>query len=342
MDIVEQTPDPVTPPVEADTSLADHEASFGRDAALERTQPATETDEDAAARDDRGRFKHRAQSQKASPEDVAQINELTKALRTKEQELAKIKPDALGGSPRLLSLKRQIKAIETELAEHVSPPAPVKAAPAAPAPVQKAPATWTEQEPTIEQFADAPDQYAAWVRALTAFDRRKEAFEASQKAETEKATADAKASQEQWTQAVQAHQGRMAKAVTDPTLPNFSAIVAPILDRMLPAPLLKAIVTHDNGMRFMYHLAQHPDQLDEFHLLADGKPPSDDFVALLQRRLVSATAQAVNTGSAAGTKANVLPRPPNPVRTGPMKTGDDLPGDESSLADHERAFHHRR
>ena len=119
---VVETPEPQK--VEEVGSIAEHQTNYGRVGAKEPTVPAAEGIETAAERaerDERGRFRHRAQSQKASAEDVAEISSLTRQLREKERELAKVEPDALSGSPRVLGLKRQIEALDARLGKAKMP-----------------------------------------------------------------------------------------------------------------------------------------------------------------------------------------------------------------------------
>ena len=335
--------EPVTP-VETgepeDTSLAAHEAAFGKGGSgtLEREDGVPETTEE---RDERGRFRHRASSQRANPEDVPQINALTKELRAKEQELAKARPESVSGSPRLLALRRQIKAIEAELGELKPKPAAVER-PAIREPEKPEPAsTFSEKEPSLDDFANEADPYSAWNRALARYDRRKEAFEADQAADVTRREARQREQQQQFEQRVATYAQRVTEFTK--THPDFQTALAAVEDRNNVTPILaEAIYSADNGPALVYHLAQHPQFYDEMFLLTDGKPLTDAHVAVAQRRLHQHW-QAASTGSAAVSRTlNPPPRPPNPVRTGPIHTGDELPGDESSLAEHEKAFGPKR
>ncbi len=314
-----------------DGSLAEHEAQF------KRGQSPVETPEDGEAepasdeRDKSGRFRHRSQSQRATPEDVAEINALTKTLREKEAELAKVKPDALNGSPRVLTLKQRIKAIESDLAELNAPKAVEKPKEAAPS----APTTFDETEPTIDQFASEADPYAAMLRAQVAYDARKAAHESKQKATVEAQQAAQKAE-------IEAYQGHTATYAK--TKPDFDAVTSALVASQLPPLLVASIIkSADKGPAFVYYLAQHQDALDELVLLTDGKPVTDAFVATVQRRLKQQAQTVQATGSVAPVPPSYIPpRPPNPVRTGPIRTGDDLPGDDASLAEHEKAYGRKR
>lgn len=340
------TPEPVDlePVTDGEGSLAEHEAQFKpQPQAAPKAGPEDDDDTDDAVadtrpRDDSGRFKaeprHRSQSQKAKPEDVAEINALTRTLREKEAELAKVKPDALAGSPRVLTLKQRIRAIEADLAELN---ATSKVEPKAKAEAATAPATFDEKEPTLDDFSDPakyPDPYLALTRALAVYDRKKEAFEASQREAVDAEEAGRKAE-------IASYHARTATFAK--THEDFDAVTGPMIASGLPSLLVAALVKADKGPEYVYYLAQHQDALDELVLLTEGKPVTDSHVAIVQRRLKQQAQAAQSTGSAtAATTAYIPPRPPNPVRTGPIRTGDVLPDDDSSLAEHEKAFGRKR
>jgi hypothetical protein len=128
--------------------------------------------------------------------------------------------------------------------------------------------------------------------------------------------------------------------------PDFQTVTADFISkRELPHVLLNAIIRSDKQGAFVYHLAQHPDLADELVFLTDGKALTDAHVATVQRRLDRELGQvpAAPTRSAVPAKATYTPPPPpNLVRTGPIKSEDELPGDDASLAEHEKAFSQRR
>ncbi len=336
LDIVPE-PQPITPSHDDSDggSLADHEAQFKHGAAGKTVQMGPEDDDDeddsaAAGRDQQGRFqpRHRAESQQATPEDVTEIKALTKTLREKEAELAKLNPDSVAGSKRLLNLKRQIKALDADLESYKPKAAETKAEPAKPVPVFDA------KEPTLEQFADQPDPYLAFTRALAKYDRQKEAFD-SRKTDADESVKAARAGK---IAAYQARTQTFAQAH-----PDFDAVTKAMIASNLPELLVAAIIESDKGPEYVYHLAQHQDILDDLMLVTDGKPVTDASVAIVQRRLAQRGTQDAQTGSSAPPPAAFIPpRPPNPVRTGPIRTGEDVPGDDASLAEHERAFNKRR
>jgi hypothetical protein len=304
MDTVETstpTETPAAPPVEtpslASESIADHAAQFGATPEPQKTEA-----------DDK-RTRHRAASQRARAEDVPRIAELTKNWRTEQD---------------------RVKQLEAELAKFKTtppPPAPSRAT---------SETTFEEKEPVLEDFADQPDPYTAWTRALGRYDRRREAFEAKQAEES------SRNEREQTERAVArdaAYHARLAEYVkTKPDFgEKFNAVLADVQE--IPNLLERAIKDDDNGPAVLYHLLTHASDFDDMRLLTDGKPVTEQSVALLRRRLntLVSRSQAAATGSAVATASpSLAPRPPNPVRTGPLKTGEDPPGDGHSISDHEK------
>lgn len=322
------SPEPAETKVTESPSITAHAEAFGR------------------ARDEQGRFakepetkpeRHRASSQKATADDVAQINDLTKQLRQKEQELLKIKPDAGTGSARILNLRRQIRGLEAELAEVAPKSETPKAAEPAPTPKAeplKPPAPFQVKPPDPKAFETADDPYAEQLKAQIRYEQQKEAHEAEQRRFEEQRQARDR-------QVAEAHHARMAAFAAK--TPDFQQVTAGFIQRDLPPSLLWAIVQDDNGPQHVYTLAKDPEFAEELIFAAEGKPVSDATVGYIRRRLNQRVTQAVTTGSAAPTlpKAVTPPRPPNPVRTGPTRTTDDPPGEAVSIAEHAQ-YHGRR
>jgi hypothetical protein len=335
------TPSEPAPPVEqSDDSLASHEAQFGSGP---RPQ---ETDPDAAAT----RERHRAKSQRATPGDYDQIARWTRELREAEDGLEI--PREQGESDRVYQLRRRAEIARMAKKPAASAPAPTVAPPptaqASVAPA--AHAAFTETEPTLEQFADQPDPYSAWQRALARYDRRKDDAERAQREVTER---QQRAEQEH-SQAEQARvtelrskwQERIHSEAFMKAHPDYQQKLdeRTQIDGMVPPLIGRALLEDDNGPEILYALLSEPSQWDDLVLSTYGKPVDATSVALLRRRFSAVRRpQAVTTGSAVATIPQAqVPRPPNPVRTGPMKTGDELPGDDDSLAAHERAFGAKR
>ncbi len=334
---------------DSETSLSDHEAQFSRPEGQPPSQQAgpdddndedsalTETAEAKAARErgDDGRFvRHRAQSQKASAADVPEIQALTKELRTNEQELAKLDPDALAGSPRLRSLKRQNEAVKAKLEALKAPKQTEQpASRSAAAPVAE---SFDGVEPKLEdyrdggKYADATEAFVAYMRDLTAFDLQKKEHDGKQ----------AQAQHEQQTARITKFNDAEPEFVAK--TPDYQVKTAPLLNRELTPLLLEALISHDKPKSVLYYLAQHLDELDELVLLTDQKNVTDASVAVVQRRLSQRVQDASQPDRPSPPSTFIPPRPPNPVRTGPLRTGEQLPGDDASLAEHERAYHKRR
>ncbi len=311
-----QTPPPgeLPPPSTEETvSLAEHAAQFDP----KRPDPAPESDPVVAptlAPGDRPR--HRAKSQQASPADVPRIAELTKKLRDAERERDEWK------------------------AKHTPPSVPIQASPAAPAEKSPASAEKPVGKPTWDTFQNQiGETYQTWAEAQDAFADARDDWKDAQ---AQQVSAQ-RVGEQAYQQVLQSYSTKAQDyAKTTPTFFDTMAAAAPVLDS-IPDLLFQAIVRHDNGPEIAYALVTHPDQLDEMCLLTDGKAVTESSVALLQRRLSHYRQPAAPIESAApAIPRPPAPRPPNSIRTGPLKTGDDLPADGHSLAEHERAFGKKR
>lgn len=355
-DLIESTP---TADPHADTSFADHEQSFhapSRSGESRPSAPAATDDRaddglepepagDKGKRDETGRFKpakQRAQSQRASKDDVAQISAYTRRIREAEERLGITVERQPGESERVYNLRRRAELIEAKAEA-------LKTAPKAPElpakPLPKAPEPFTEREPQYEDFANEPDQYQAHMRALAAYDRRKEAHEQAAKGYTtaqQEAISERNARRDAWFKEQEtAHLTRMEQY--HQAHPEAQAIIDAAGDVSLTPAMYAAVMTAENSPELLILVAKDADLRDDLTILTEGKPLNKDLVALVQRRL--------NRGLTAGTTGAAplpaqpipaVPRPPTPVRTGPMKTGNDMPSDDAPLSAHEKAFHKQR
>jgi hypothetical protein len=337
--VVESTPDLAPEPVEAPepaVSIADHASQFSPT----RPEP-TDTDEIPKTPANTGQFankrddvRHRSATQRATPEDVAEINKLTKELRELEGKVADRDPDAKA-APRLKTLKRQIAALRALDAPKSEEPKPTQTRTTAPAVSRE----FTEQEPVFEDFsadpAKYPDPLAAWMKATARYESRRDRWEESQ----QQATASQQAQDQQEIEQWHAHQA----AFTAKT-PDYVKVVSEFFQRDIGPVMVRAITkAGDKGPAFSYHLAQHPELADELILLTYGKPVEDAFVATVQRRLTQALqGSAVPTRSATPPRPFTPPTPPNLVRTGPVKADDEPPGEGASIADHQRYYRPKR
>ncbi len=287
-----------------ESSLADHEAAYGRS-----LDPALKPDEQTAVTEKREKIRHRAKSQQATPGDAPRIAELTRKLREAEERATALEQRAQPAPAR-------------------AEPAPVMRPPAPPV------ATGDKFEyPTYaEALAKTPElDYDAWQ------DAKDEARYQWRQARQEQAT--------QTSQQEQAHRQSLTTYRDRATaFAKDHADYDTILSKheaegiTIPAPAYQVILTHDNGPAMLYHLLSHPEQLAEMHFLMAGKPATGETVAHATRWL-SSRIQAAPTGSVVPTPPVVTaPRPPNPVRTGALKTADEPPGADASLDEHEKAY----
>ncbi len=359
-------------PDDSDLSLAEHAAQFGpgtQQAPPEPTNGVGDEGEPApptngtgaeAERDSQGRFQRSRPRHVASPDDLPTIAELTR--RIKEAEAAVETQPKPGESTRVFELRRRaeiaearrdaLKATTTPLPT-APPAAPVPRAVTphapAPSPSSEGHSLWdiaaarVGPEPSPEPFIndEAVNDYtvgmANYFKALRRWERL---------VTEEQHRIDAE--QKYWEQ-------RKADARTE--YPDFDA-VAIHTDVLFEqgSTIDLWILKHRLGAKVLYHLQRSPDEVRA--ILALPELEQHEALALLAQRLSpsqtvsssnpsppgavsssSSRAQAGTTGSAAAPQTPVAPRPPNPVRTGPMKTADEPPGDDDmSLANHERYF----
>jgi hypothetical protein len=285
------TPAPSAAPVETAPPSPAPDAATG---------PAPKA-EDSAIRDHQGKFRHRAESQKATAADVPRIQKLTANWRQAEERAAQ--------------LESRLAAIEKA---QPKPPDPAELIFKAPAAESDAP-QFTEPEPQLDDFADHSDPYGAWLRATAKYDRKREAWEA------EHATSGSKREQQQH-EAIQTIQARYSERLAHfiEKTPDFSAKLQSMGDREIPSLASATIQMADNGPELLYALLQQPLLLDELFLMTEGKPVSQTTVETTRRWLASKVQAAapVATGSAALPRFTPAPRPPNPVRTSAVPTND--------------------
>jgi hypothetical protein len=298
-DSPEAAPAPVAaPPVQATPESAVPEQQGGPDDD-DGDVPAERT------RDERGRWRRRKDM--ASPEDVPRIKELSRQLRETREQFEQFKKQAT--QPKV--------------------DAPVYRVPAVPSEPFK------EPEPTLEQFADKDDPYGAWQRELARYDRRKEQHEemlAHQQAHQQRLQQDASRA---WQQVSSTHQQRLLAAqAANPTIAQTLQSV-----RVQPPPVLDwAIMLDNQSVDVALFLATHPAVLDEFVLMTAPQPVTQQTVETTQR-LLRQRMTTVSSGAVAPSPAfSAAPRPPTPLRTAPMKSGETMPGDDDSLEAHERFY----
>ena len=302
-----ETPDaPEAPPAE-DASIASHSAQFDRT----KQEPA-EAVETAALPKER----HRAKNQQARAEDVPRIRELTGKWRAEQERSNRLEQE--------LTQLRSQPAARAEQPRQESQ----RAAGGEKFPVF---ADWLDQNPNQE--------YEDYLDAR---------FAAKQQGEATKVR------EGQYQQSVQQAQAYKMEAYGE-RLKEFAAsrpdfgqklqtTIAAVNDQ-IPTLLYEAIIQDDNGPALLYALGSDPVFRDDMILLSDGKAVTDASVANLRRRLnlQLSRSQAGTTGSATATPPQSwTARPPNPVRTGPVTTGDEPPGEGASISDHAKYFMPKR
>lgn len=313
--------DPTVPSAEPEEagSLADHEAAF-------IAPPQPEGDEPPA--------RHRATSQRAKPDDVAAIAAQTKRLREAEAAIEIARED--GESDRVYNLRRR-----AVIAERARTPAPAVATTTAARPAAPVVATPVVAVSARPDPGDAKYIYGTadpqFLLDLTQWqiDTAMAARDTKQADEAKRSAAAA-----EWKGIVEAFQSQIAVSMADPEMPDFKAIA---LDRDTPIPqgsLVDLWIWRKpaRGQKVLYYLHQPAHAQELTTLLQQDAETQLETLTLLGQRLSTPRTPDASTGSPAAPVRSPGPRPPNPVRTGPMRTTDEPPGDGASLAEHERAF----
>lgn len=279
---------------------------------------------------DKGKVRHKAESQKATPADVPRINQLTARAKTAEEraeraerELAELR--AAGGTKKEIAQAEQ--KVETAI-ERVSP------------------STFTEPEPTEDDPKFAGD-YGKYLRAVSAWEGRKAYHEAkhADRIEAEKATKQQteREAQKAWTGRMEAARDRY----DDFDTVAFASQPAWLDKNDKPlrhgVALDSWIMEHRSGPDVLYYFQSEKNRQELDSLLAKPMIEQLDHLALLSQRLLpSSSSQAGVTGSAAGRTHTVVlpPKPPNPVRTEAQRTTGGPPPTDGSLGvlAHARTF----
>jgi hypothetical protein len=328
---VPAAPEPavVDPPKDTEGSLAEHVAQVGPEGRKGR---------------------HRAKSQQAGPEDVAQIAEYTKRLRTAEDAIGLKVEQKAGESDRVFQLRRRAEYAEAIVKVKPVPAPPEAAGPKLrPVPIVE-PGKFDKPTPKLEDFSGEDDPYAEWVLAKAEHRAEQREFEKSETAKqqaAESATTENHAELTRFFSERQVAFGQRLKALID-AQPEAVAIFEKTKQTPLTDVMHAALLLDPRGEQVMLDVAKNHqslmDALDQLYLATDGKPVTPELVAMVQRRFHSMTQAAHPTGSAALVPVNVspAPRPPTPVRTAPMKAADTPPADEDSLAAHTAFYGKKR
>jgi hypothetical protein len=346
----ETAPEPEPEPVVTGDETADDTARADMERQrAEAANPALKFQEQPKPRE-----RHRAKSQEANAGDFETIRNLSATLKEKTEAWSKLKK-AEGESPRVLALKQRIRGIEADLAEAEGSKPPLTRAEPVPQPrvAPSAPSAFTEVEPSYKTFeADPgkyPDPYLAYTRAVNAYDRRKERFDEQQAKAKQDAAEFSTRTQREQAEAIQREgEAYLTRAKTFAVgHPDYFQKITDLQQKGhdIPPVVTAAIRRSDNGPELMYALARRPDVLDSLLLSNLSTPVTDATVVAMRRYLTALVApgSAGQTGAATSPSPEPrVPRPPTPVRTGPLKTGTEPPGDGASLSDHESFYQPKR
>ncbi len=331
-------------------SLADHEAEFH--APRESARPVAEgsstesgsasnaPEAEGSASGERdgstGRFT-KAKSQKARVSDVDTISALTKKYHDALAEVGLDLAQDEGESNRVFELRKRAAVAEALRDAKKAPAAP--AALSRPAPSSPSgpnggdsgaltlPANFPAK-PKPDDFND----YTEFVEELSAWRAKKE-YTLARLADDQRQQSEAFATgvRTRYTEAQQRYQ-------------DFKAVVLDPQTTPIPrdSTIEKWTLKHKYGPDVVYHFFKHPDEIAAIHAIPDRDEQIAELTLLGQRLTAPFTRAAVPTRSPAPSVPTPVVKPPNLVRTGAIRTGDELPGEDASLAEHERAFHKKR
>jgi len=338
-------------PVEApEPSFAEHEATFSNrpklvdarqstEASPSAEQPPAADSSDSAAgeRDPQGRYKQRAQTQQATADDVPTISALTKEYHDALTEAGFTVEKKPGESDRVFALRQRAELAKTlrDLKKAPTPPAPAPpVALSGPSPSLRPnggdsgaielPADFPAR-PKPDDFSD----YTEFVEALSQWN-----------AQATYAKLDRE--REQRTQA-QAFASSVQMRFTD-AKQRYADFEAVVLNPQAQSPIPRGSVIerftfkHATGPDVAYHFFKHPNEVAAIHALPDADEQIAELTLLGQRLTQKTREQVAPTRSTAPAITTPVVKPPNLVRTGVVKPSDELPGDDASLAEHEKAF----
>lgn len=301
----------------------------------------------ARARDDAGRFtkdeRHRAKSQRASADDVPRIQKITETLRETQVRLAlkdgitdidkivaEVYPDATEDQR-----KQNRGKIEKIVARYTPKAEPAKVTLPPKVETTSDTAAFSKPKPQFKDYDDIEKWGEDLARWTLEFDKHTQ-----QQAAAKAKTTDAEKTAKEWEQnTLRDFNARCAEF--EKTQPTFRTTVEKA-DIQLSPVMRVAIMLDANGPAVLWSLSQHPDEADALYLDTARLDLTDAHVALVQRRVSKLVAAGTTGAAPQSVIVNRQPKPPTPVRTGPMKTGDELPDDDGSYEDHVKAFPIRR
>ena len=269
-----------------------------------------------------GKVRHRAKSQQAGAEDVPRIKELTRQIRERDEELARLRTPSPNGNGA---------------GAHVPQPSAPPSANVAPAASERflLPAPPFDPEPKRND-----PRYGGDVSAYTIDAARWGARQEMRQQEFDRYVASEKTKQEETERSENTEFSKRvdaAKADYD----DFEDVAfgpTPIAKDTIPDIFIRR---DENGPKVLYYLqhSTHRQELDE--LLKMPELAQVKFLSLLSQRLSSnGSAPVGSTTSTAQPRTIVLPpKPPNVVRTEAQPARSGLPTDrELSLSEHEHYY----
>lgn len=307
---------PVEPPAaEAEPTLAEHEAEYkvrGRNESRAADRPAAPAGTELAPG-----------SEGDAPDPDARDD---KGRFKGQRHRAKSQQASAADAPRIAELTRKLREAETALTtERASRQTPAPAAQVAPQP-PNVPRGTSEQPPQLKTFVaalqngedyDTAVQKHAEALADYKLDQRDRQHEAKQ---AERAFFDG-------------FKSRVEAATAK--YPDFKAVALDAPSRIPEGSAIdRWIWEHKLGPDVLYHFQKNDGELTR--VLALPLLEQIEELALLGQRLSTPARQRPAQPAAAA------PRPPNPIRTAPAAPADEPPGDDISLAEHEKHYASKR
>ena len=259
-----------------------------------------------------------AKTEKPKKNPQERIDHITREREEARREAAAERARRDEAERRFEAFQRQTQA-EIDALKRGTKPEPAKPA--------------EDAEPTLEQFADQADPYAAWMRAMARHDARQE-FKTQQEQQREAYQARQAEQREHdrrqtelgrirtWT-------GRMEAAFEKN--PEMRGLVENM--PVLPRPMMDVVLESEIPDQILSHLLHYPEEMDRI----TGLPPLRQFREL--SRIEYQLEQAAATGSAVPAKAKTTAHPPvSPVsgsHAAPASSGE--PGPNASYEEH-RAY----
>ena len=260
------------------------------------------------------RTKHRAKSNQMSAEDVPRLQKERAKRGEVERERDAYKAE-------LDSLRQRVEAVERRPLEPAKPEEPI--------------GEFTKAKPKLEDFGNDPDPLGAWNDAVLDWRDEKKAHEAKKAQQADKPVQERQAALGKFYERAKAFQTEH---------PDYTERVSAVKGNVITPVLAAIIEADDNGPAVVYHLATHPEDLDEFYSATAGKPVADPIVAHTRRQLAQRMSAAPTRSAASRAQTKPTPKPLNLVRTQAESVGaaPASPGDGGSFEEHVAHFHGRR